>query len=150
MVGLSGQLSNPGPPLLRLLRLNRDGEVASALAVGPPITAISGVIKQKQRRLTLEQQAEVVCRYQAGAQMNYLAQHYGVHRQTVSAILRRHGVSTRQPGLSTKQVRLAVQLYAQGNSLAVIGSKLGVDTGTVHNRLLEQGVKMRDTHGREQ
>jgi predicted DNA-binding protein YlxM (UPF0122 family) len=134
---------------LRLLRLNRDDEVAVALAVGRPMTAVSGVIKQKQRRLTLEQQAEVVYRYQAGAQMNYLAEHYGIHRQTVSAILKRHGVSTHQSGLSAKQMQQAVQLYAQGNSLAVIGSKLGVDTGTVHNRLREQGVIMRDTHGRE-
>lgn len=134
---------------MRLLRLNRDDEAAVALAVGRPMTTVSGVVKQVQRRLTLEQQAEVVRRYQAGAQMKYLAQHYGVHRQTVSAILKRHEVSTRQSGLSADQVRRAVQLYAQGNSLAVIGSKLGVDTGTVHNRLREQGVVMRDTHGRE-
>jgi transposase-like protein len=113
------------------------------------MTAISGVVKQKQRRLMLEQQAELVCRYQVGAQMSYLAQHYGVHRSTVSAILKRHGVSTRQSGLSAEQVRQAVLLYAQGKSLAIIGNELGVDTGTVHNRLREQGVTMRDTHGRQ-
>jgi hypothetical protein len=44
------------------------------------MTAISGVVKQIQRLLTLEQQAEVVRRYQAGTQMSYLAQHFGVHR----------------------------------------------------------------------
>ncbi len=113
------------------------------------MTKVSGVVKQTQRRLTLQQQAEVVGRYQAGAQMSYLAKHFGVHRSTVSAILKRHGVSTRQSGLSANQVDEAVLLYGQGKSLAIIGNKLGVDTGTVHNRLLEQGVIMRDTHGRE-
>jgi hypothetical protein len=112
------------------------------------MTAISGVVKQTQRRLTLEQQSEVVRRYQAGAQMSYLAQHYQIHRRTVSAILKRHGVEPRRPELSSEQIQHAVLMYAQGNSLAVIGSKLSVDPGTVHARLREQGVVMRDTHGR--
>lgn len=81
--------------------------------------------------------------------MSYLAQHFGVHRSTVSAILKRHAVSTRQSGLSAEQVRRAVLLYGQGKSLAIIGNELGVDTGTVHDRLRERGVVMRDTHGRE-
>src|SRR5664280_1793449 len=105
LVALTGQTSNPGAPLLRLLRLNRDDEAAGALAVGRPITAmtaVSGVVKQAQRRLTPEQQHELVRRYEAGAQMSYLAQHYGVHRSTVSAILKRHAVSTRQSGLSAE------------------------------------------------
>lgn len=134
---------------MRLLRLNRGDEVAVALAVGRPMTKVSGVVKQTQRRLTLEQQSEVVRRYEAGAQMSYLAQHFGVHRSTVSAILKRHGVSTRQSGLSANRVAQAVMLYGQGKSLAVIGNELGVDTGTVHTRLREWGVQMRDAHGRE-
>ncbi|CAN5320547.1 hypothetical protein BH11ACT1_BH11ACT1_26770 [soil metagenome] len=119
------------------------------MAVGRPMTATNGVVKQTQRRLTLEQQSEVVRRYEAGAQMKYLAKHFGVHRSTVSAILKRQGVSTRQSGLSADQVDQAVWLYKQGKSLAMIGRELGVDTGTVHNRLRERGVTIRDTHGRE-
>ncbi len=134
---------------MRLLRLNRDDETAVALAVGRPMTVVSGVVKQVQRRLTPEQQAEVVRRYEAGAQMNYLAQHFGVHRSTVSAVLKRHGVSSPRSGLSGDQVDEAVVLYRQGKSLAMIGSELGVDAGTVHDRLREQEVIMRDTHGRE-
>jgi predicted DNA-binding protein YlxM (UPF0122 family) len=135
---------------MRLLRLDRDDEAAVALAVGRPMTAVNPVVKQVQRRLTLEQQAEVVRRYQAGAQMSYLAQHYRIHRRTVSAILKRHGVEPRRQELSSEQIQHAVLMYAQGKSLAVIGSELGVDAGTVHDRLREQGVIMRDTHGREQ
>ena len=39
-------------------------------------------------------------------------------------------------------------MYAQGDSLAVIGTRLGVDAGTVHARLRKRGMQMRDTHGR--
>jgi len=134
---------------MRLLRLNRDDEAAVALAACRPMTEVSGVVKQVQRRLTLEQQSEVVQRYQAGAQMSYLAKHFGVHRSTVSAILKRHGVSIRQSGLSADQIDRAVLLYGQGKSLAMIGNELGVDADTVHARLREQGVSMRDTHGRK-
>src|SRR5450756_332987 len=144
-VALTGQLSNPYTPLLRLLRLNRGDEAAVALTVGRPMTAVSGAVKQAQRRLTLEQQSEVVRRYEAGAQMSYLAKHFGVHRSTVSAILKRHRVSTRQSGLSADQVDQTVLLYGRGKSLAVIGNELGVDAGTVHTRLREQGVRMRST-----
>ena len=113
------------------------------------MTVVSGVVKQVQRRLTLEQQTEVVRRYEAGAQMSYLAQHFGVHRSTVSAVLKRHGVSTRRSGLSANQVDEAVLLYGQGKSLTMIGNELGVDAGTVHARLRERGVSMRDAHGRD-
>jgi len=39
----------------------------------------------------------------------------------------------------------AVQLCGQGKSLAMIGNELGVDADTVHARLRERGIGMRDT-----
>ena len=107
-MGLSGSLSNPDPPLLRLLRLNRDDEVAVALAVGRPMIAICGVAKQQQRRLTKPQQAELVERYRSGDLMTELARRFEIDRRTVSAILKRHDVPTRPQGLSVEQVRDAV------------------------------------------
>jgi DNA-binding MarR family transcriptional regulator len=89
-----------------------------------------------------------VQRYQAGDLMTELAERYGIHRRTVSAILKRHGVPTRASGLSPEQIQRAVLMYAQGQSLGKIGKLLGVDATTVHARLREQGVRMRDTHGR--
>jgi DNA-directed RNA polymerase specialized sigma24 family protein len=50
--------------------------------------------------------------------------------------------------MAPEQIQRAVLMYAQGQSLAKIGTQLGVDAGTVHARLREQGVQMRDTHGR--
>jgi DNA-binding CsgD family transcriptional regulator len=113
------------------------------------MTGISGVAKQQQRRLTKPQQAELVERYQSGDLMTELAKKFEIDRRTVSAILKRHKVPTRPQGLSVEQIQDAVLMYAQGNSLAVIGSKLGVDTRTVDHRLQGQGVQMRDTRGRK-
>lgn len=103
---------------------------------------------QRQRRLERPEQEELVARYQAGDLMSELAQRYGIHRRTVSAILKRRGVPTRASGLAPEQIQQAVLMYAQGQSLARIGKLLGVDATTVHARLREQGVQMRDTHGR--
>jgi transposase-like protein len=99
---------------------------------------------QHQRRLAKEQAIEVVDRYQAGATLRELATRYGINRNTVSAILRRHGVAARRRGLSSEQVQLAAQLYTEGRSLASIGRKLGVDGETVRIRLRQHGVRMRD------
>jgi len=70
-------------------------------------------------------------------------------RQTVSKILKRHGVAMRMRGLSSEQADEAVRLYKAGWSLARTGERMGVDAGTVLNRLRERGVKIRDAQGRE-
>lgn len=51
-------------------------------------------------------------------------------------------------GLSPTQVDEAVRLSVEGASLETIGPRLGVDAGTVHARLRERGLRMRDTQGR--
>jgi DNA-directed RNA polymerase specialized sigma24 family protein len=52
-------------------------------------------------------------------------------------------------GLSPEQIQHAVLMYAKGQSLVTIGKLLGVNAETVHTRLREKGVQIRDTHGRE-
>lgn len=142
-----GQLSNPPAPLLHLVT----GSLGRPLEDLPGLPAVRGrtpAPAQRQRRLQQPEQEELVSRYQAGDLMSELAERYGIHRRTVSAILKRHGVPTRASGLAPEQVQRAVLMYAQGQSLARIGTQLGVDATTVHTRLREQGVRMRDTHGR--
>jgi hypothetical protein len=144
LVELMGPLSNPSSALLSLL----SGTVEQTSERLPVRGFGVSVPTQKQRRLERAVQEELVARYQAGDLMNELAVRYGIHRRTVSAILKRHGVPTRATGLSAEQVQRAVLLYTQGQSLVKIGKVLGVDAGTVHARLREQGVRMRDTQGR--
>jgi hypothetical protein len=78
-----------------------------------------------------------------------LAAQYGINRKSVSKQLHVRGVTMRMGGLSPTQIDQAVGLYVEGASLATIGQRLGVDAGTVHARLRERGVVMRDTQGRE-
>nr|WP_194946127.1 helix-turn-helix domain-containing protein [Mycolicibacterium malmesburyense] len=52
--------------------------------------------------------------------------------------------------MKPEKVALAAQLYASGHSLAEIGTHLDVHASTVHKVLKKAGVKMRDTHGRQQ
>ena len=110
---------------------------------------IAKTVRQKQHRLTREEIGRLVGRYEAGAMVKELAAEFEVERRTVSAILRREGVTLRPRGLNPEQVDEAVRLYGQGWSLARIGAKWGVEHSTVRNRLRERGVRMRDTHGRE-
>lgn len=73
-----------------------------------------------------------------------LATQYGVHRQTISALLRREGVTIRQRRvMSEAEIDRAVQLYEQGLSLQTIGERLGWDHKTIHRQLKKRGVVMR-------
>ena len=147
VLALMGHLPNPPAPLLHLV----SGSLGRTVEDLPGLPVVRGCTPppaQRQRRLQRAEQEDLVARYQAGDLMSELAQRYGIHRRTVSAILKRHGVPTRPSGLAPEQVQRAVLMYAQGRSLAKIGKLLGVDAGTVHARLRQQGVQMRDTHGR--
>jgi DNA-directed RNA polymerase specialized sigma24 family protein len=93
--------------------------------------------------------AALVEAYQAGATVYELAERFKIHRQTVSKHLHREGVKMRRRGLDDQQVVDATALYERGWSLARIGRKLEVQTGTVWMALRSRGVTMRDTHGKE-
>ena len=98
---------------------------------------------QKQHRLTQEETARLVSRYQAGAHIKELAVEFDLDRRTVSAILRREGVQLRPRGLTNEQIDQAVQLYSQGWSLVRIEEKFKVDAETVRTQLRKRGVRMR-------
>jgi hypothetical protein len=62
--------------------------------------------------------------------------------------LHRRGVPMRRRGLCPDQIDEAIRLYSSGWSLARVGEHLDVDPTTVMNRLRENDVLTRDTHGR--
>lgn len=102
----------------------------------------------RARQLDGEQTKQLVEGYQAGETVYELGDRFGVSRQTVSAVLKRQGVTMRRRGLSPEEVDEAVRLYEAGWSLARIGQRMDVDPTTVLNRLRERSVQTRDTHGR--
>jgi len=101
------------------------------------------------RKLCEEEVQQLIEGYETGTTVYELGDRFGIKRQTVSALLKRHGVAMRQYGLNREQVDEAVRLYGAGWSLARIGGRFDTTANTVRARLLERGVRMRDVHGRE-
>jgi transposase len=86
---------------------------------------------------------ELINAYKQQSSINQLAQRFGIHRATVTALLGRHGVERRRAGLAPTEISAAARLYCQGWSLARLGSKYTVDPATVWRALRAAGVAMR-------
>ncbi len=96
-----------------------------------------------QRRLKADQAAELVAKYQAGADMRELVEQWGIHRTTVAGHLRRAGVELRRQGLSDEQLSEAMRLYGEGWSLQRLAERYCCDAETVRTYLKQTGVRMR-------
>ncbi|KOX19133.1 hypothetical protein ADL05_06065 [Nocardiopsis sp. NRRL B-16309] len=94
------------------------------------------------KRLKPHEVDELIATYQAGTNVYKLGERFGINRQTVSTILKRHGVQIRKRSLTEEEIDEAVQFYGQGWSLTRIGQHFGVDSRTVRSRLLERGVRI--------
>jgi transposase-like protein len=103
----------------------------------------------RKRALRETEQAELVAAYESGAAVKELAGAYGLHRNTVSSILDRHGITKRRRGLTPPQLEQAIQLYRQGWSLARIAEALGFWDSTILLALRRAGVRTRDPQARE-
>ena len=119
-------------------------EVLAIVPDGPPPTSSKHA---RRHRRSKEVDAEIASSYLGGDTVNLLAARYGVDRRTISAVVSRAGGSLRYRLIGEDELALATVLYASGESLASIGSNLGVAANTVRTALLAAGVTMRDTHG---
>jgi lambda repressor-like predicted transcriptional regulator len=104
--------------------------------------------RQHPHRLSQAEVLEQIAAYGHGESIKQLAQRFGIHRMTVTALLRRHGVELRRAGLTSDDVVAASRLYAHGWSLAKLGRKFGVNAATVLRALRACGVTMRSPAGR--
>jgi hypothetical protein len=86
--------------------------------------------------------------YRAGRATKDLAELFGIHRATVTAVLERLGVERRQAGLSDEQAAEARRLYPEGWSLVRLAERYDVDDMTVRRYLLLAGAVMRSPHER--
>ena len=103
---------------------------------------------RRKRHLTDEQTKTLVEDYRSGLSANQLAESYGVHRTTLSSILKKERVALRFQSLSREDLALAVELYEAGLSLAKIAHRLGRYSNTICSALKAEGVQMRDCQGR--
>ena len=72
------------------------------------------------------EELELVAAYQGGEFVRQLAVRFGINGNTVSAILKRHEVSTRWRKLSDEQLEQAEAPYASGLSEAAVAEPFGV------------------------
>ena len=98
---------------------------------------------QRQRRLSMTEVTKLIKKYEQHESVNELAKQFGIHRLTVTALRRRHGVEQRRVGLRPTEIQEAASLYGQGWSLARLGEAFGVDPSTVWRALRAAGVVMR-------
>jgi lambda repressor-like predicted transcriptional regulator len=96
--------------------------------------------RQRQIRPSTDLVARLVAEYEGGATTYDLATRHGLHRNTITAHLRRVGVTIRMDGMTPEQIQQAADLYAEGWSLARVGRAVGADAETVRKRLREVGV----------
>ncbi|MFV2194770.1 helix-turn-helix domain-containing protein [Nocardiopsis sp. LOL_012] len=113
-----------------------------------PIRQRSKATTGRAKQLKEQEAQEVVAAYEAGATVYQLSRRFGIARQTVSKILKRHSAKMRRTGLTPEQIATAAYLYEGGLSLARIGERLAVSPDTVRLRLIERGVQMRDRYQR--
>jgi DNA-directed RNA polymerase specialized sigma24 family protein len=106
-------------------------------------------LRQRQKRLTEVEVARLAKRYAEGATVYELADEFEIERRTVAVRLKGAGVVLRRQPASADQVTEMVRLYESGLSLTKVADRTGFSTKTVLNCLRTEGVKTRDSHGRE-
>jgi len=96
---------------------------------------LSGPIRQRQRRLTEAQVAEMSTKYEAGATVYELAVEYGCHRATVAERLKKAGIMMRGQSPNPEEIDSMARLVASGLSPEAVGKQLGFCANTVRNCL---------------
>jgi len=105
-----------------------------------------GPISQRQRRLTEAQMSKMVKRYQEGATVYELAVEFDCHRTTVSARLKKAGVSLRLQPPTSEVIDAMVRFYESGLSPLEVGKQLGFCANTVRACLRDRQVAARHEH----
>jgi IS30 family transposase len=93
-------------------------------------------VVRKRRMLKQDEIARLVEGYQDGKTVYELGREFGVHRTTVSVILKRNGAVIRRQGLDQSLRTELVRLRQEGWSYYRLGPRFGVDPATVKRFLL--------------
>ena len=94
---------------------------------------LNGSIRQRQRRLTEAQVADMVAKYKAGATVYELAAEFGCHRATVAERLKKSGIVMRGQSPASEVIDSMELLCATGMSSQEIRKQLGFCANTVRN-----------------
>lgn len=111
---------------------------------GPIIRSIG----TPQTFLSTRQVDDLVAMYQRGDKVQDIAYHFGIHRKTALAHLKRRSVQLRNRGLTTEQKVQAVRLYQEGLSLRRISRQFGAGDDTIRRAVVAAGERIRPRGGR--
>lgn len=98
---------------------------------------------QSQTRLSFPNRAKVVVDYQRGDAVKDIAARYGIHRATVTEVLRRAKVPTRRYGLPEPVRKEAARLYTQGLCIRAVADCLGISYTGARAGIVGSGVVLR-------
>jgi hypothetical protein len=102
--------------------------------------------RRYQRKLVQDEVQALVAARNQGAEIDHLAEHFGIARNTVMAHLERQGVPGRRwPGrtLTGERLEQAGRLYESGVNLIAVGAQFGVDRRYLSKALRAAGVTIR-------
>ncbi len=147
-VDLPGRFSNPRPALRTLIsRVFRGSEGRRPRSRASERHDTRGPVAknrvQSQTRLRAARQAELIADYEAGMPVKAISAKYGVHRGTVSALVRRAGVAVRVGGLDAEERARASSLYKSGVTLKQVAQHLGVGDEAVSQAVIGEGGTIR-------
>lgn len=101
-------------------------------------------IRQPQKKLTEEETAQAIAEYSSGMTTYELADKYGCNRQTISAVLKRNGVTvTKCKALKKIDAEEVIALYEDLITTEKIAQKFGVSPQTIIKCLHSHNIKIR-------
>jgi transposase len=139
LVELLGSYSNPRS-------VDRLKAILAGHGRDRPSTRTVRSLRRNQRKLRSEEIQALVAARIEGAEIDALAERFGIGRNTVMAHLEREGVPGRRwPGrtLTPEQLEAAGRLYETGVNLIAVGEQFGVDRRYLRKALPAGGFTLR-------
>jgi transposase len=93
--------------------------------------------------LSFPNRAEVVSDYRKGDAVKDIAARYGIHRATVTEVLRKAEVPARRYGLPESVRAEAAWLYTQGLGIRAVADRLGISYEGARSGIVDCGAVLR-------
>lgn len=142
LVLLRESVSNKNTPFAALVR--ELGERIEPPSMEKLQVAVSASEYQPQRRLSEAKLAAMIDVYRSGKTAFEVAKLFGIHRQTVTRLLVKHGVPLHPR--ATIDAKLLAELtwhYERGKSTVELGRKYNLAASSVGKALKKSGVQLR-------
>ena len=133
------------------MRINKTSFRSSKAVFHNELSESVAVIRETQykqnHRLSSADKEKIVIGYTKEKLSIYqLAGRFGCHRNTVSNLLKKHGIAVTRNRMDDITIKEAALLYAKGLTIKEVAQQLGLVESTVGRTLRNAGVAMREPH----